>query len=122
MICPGSEMSSWLLLICSDGFKVIKQFLITHNFMDMLITCQLNTESIKRFLFQLILFLKGYNESNQRKLAIITGVFLATGFCSAKVLSSLFEDHLVKDGKIMSNMISNSSVLFSKYDCYTFHL
>ena len=115
-------MSSWLLLICSDGFKVIKQFLITHNFMDMLITCQLNTESIKRFLFQLILFLKGYNESNQRKLAIITGVFLATGFCSAKVLSSLFEDHLVKDGKIMSNMISNSSVLFSKYDCYTFHL
>ena len=51
--------------------------------------------------FQLILFLKGYHESDQRKLAIITGVFLATGFCSAKVLSNLFEDHLVKDGKIL---------------------
>ncbi|VDI15498.1 eIF5-mimic protein 2-like [Mytilus galloprovincialis] len=47
---------------------------------------------------KLILFLKGYHESDQRKLAIITGVFLATGFCSAKVLSNLFEDHLVKDG------------------------
>ena len=55
-------------------------------------------KSFEESLKKLILFLKGYNESDQRKLAIITGVFLATGFCSAKVLSSLFEDHLVKDG------------------------
>ncbi|CAG2210945.1 Basic leucine zipper and W2 domain-containing protein 1,Protein krasavietz,Basic leucine zipper and W2 domain-containing protein 1-A,Basic leucine zipper and W2 domain-containing protein 2,Basic leucine zipper and W2 domain-containing protein 1-B [Mytilus edulis] len=55
-------------------------------------------KSFEETLKKLILFLKGYHESDQRKLAIITGVFLATGFCSAKVLSNLFEDHLVKDG------------------------
>lgn len=55
-------------------------------------------KSFEESLKKLILFLKGYHESDQRKLAIITGVFLATGFCSAKILSSLFEDHLVKDG------------------------
>lgn len=55
-------------------------------------------KSFEESLKKLILFLKGYHESDQRKLATITGIFLATGFCSAKVLSSLFEDHLVKDG------------------------
>lgn len=42
--------------------------------------------------------MKGFKDDEKRKLAIITGIFLGNGFCSAKVLSSIFEEHLVKDG------------------------
>ena len=50
-------------------------------------------------LLQILYFMKGFQDDEKQKLAIITGIFLGNGFCSAKVLSSLFEEHLVKDGK-----------------------
>lgn len=51
-------------------------------------------ESIKKIL----VFLKGFQDDEQRKLAIILGIIFANGFCKAQVLSSLFEEHLVKEG------------------------
>lgn len=51
-------------------------------------------DALKKILY----FMKGFKDDEKHKLAIITGIFLGNGFCSAKVLSSLFEEHLVKDG------------------------
>lgn len=54
--------------------------------------------------FQLLVFLKGFKENEQQKLAIILGIIFANGFCKPQVLTALFEDHLVKEG--------NSSLAF----------
>uniref|UniRef100_A0A8C1XYP5 Basic leucine zipper and W2 domains 1b n=1 Tax=Cyprinus carpio TaxID=7962 RepID=A0A8C1XYP5_CYPCA len=51
-------------------------------------------EEIKK----LLLFLKGFSESERNKLAMLTGILLANGSLSASILSSLFNDNLVKDG------------------------
>jgi hypothetical protein len=51
---------------------------------------------------KLILFLKGFDENQRRKLARIIGIFLANGLGNAECLSQLFQDHLVKDGLSMN--------------------
>ena len=45
------------------------------------------------------MFLKGFKEDEQKKLAIEVGIILANGNCKAQVLSCVFEDHLVKEGR-----------------------
>lgn len=49
-------------------------------------------------LWQLLLFLKGFTESERNKLAMLTGILLANGNLSASILSSLFNENLVKEG------------------------
>ncbi|KAM9709917.1 eIF5-mimic protein 2-A-like [Menidia menidia] len=51
-------------------------------------------EEIKK----LLLFLKGFTESERNKLAMLTGILLAHGNISASILSSLFNENLVKEG------------------------
>lgn len=51
-------------------------------------------EEIKK----LLLFLKGFTESEQTKLAMLTGVLLANGTLPPPILTSLFSDNLVKEG------------------------
>lgn len=47
---------------------------------------------------QLLLFLKGFTESERNKLAMLTGILLANGNLSASILSSLFNENLVREG------------------------
>lgn len=47
---------------------------------------------------KILVFLKGFTEEEQKKLAIEVGIILANGNCKAQVLSCVFEDHLVKEG------------------------
>ncbi|XP_042350932.1 basic leucine zipper and W2 domain-containing protein 1-A [Plectropomus leopardus] len=51
-------------------------------------------EEIKK----LLLFLKGFTESERNKLAMLTGILLANNNLSAAILSSLFNENLVKEG------------------------
>jgi len=51
-------------------------------------------DALKKYL----MFLKGYTNEEKTKLAKITGILLANGLCTAKILQSLFDDSLVKDG------------------------
>ena len=51
------------------------------------------------YLLQLLLFLKGFTESERNKLAMLTGILLANGNISASILSSLFNENLVKEGR-----------------------
>ena len=50
-------------------------------------------------MLQLIVFLKGFDEEQRRKLATVMGVCMAAGMGNATCLGILFEDHLVKDGE-----------------------
>ena len=52
---------------------------------------------------QILVFLKGFKDDEQKKLAIELGIILANGFCKAQVLTSVFEEHLVKEGKNSSS-------------------
>uniref|UniRef100_A0A3B3ZMQ0 W2 domain-containing protein n=1 Tax=Periophthalmus magnuspinnatus TaxID=409849 RepID=A0A3B3ZMQ0_9GOBI len=51
-------------------------------------------EEIKK----LLLFLKGFTESERNKLAMLAGILLANGSISASILNSLFNENLVKEG------------------------
>lgn len=53
-------------------------------------------------LWQLLLFLKGFTESERNKLAMLTGILLANGNISASILNSLFNENLVKEGTYVS--------------------
>jgi len=50
---------------------------------------------------QLIKFLKGFTAEERIKLAKVVGYCLANGLGSAACISSLFEEHLVKDGRYL---------------------
>jgi len=47
---------------------------------------------------KILMFQKGFLPEERVKLAKITGIILANGLCTSKILLSLFEDHLVKEG------------------------
>ncbi|CAG5135748.1 unnamed protein product [Candidula unifasciata] len=47
---------------------------------------------------KILMFQKGFQADEREKLAIITGIILANGLCTPRILLSLFEDHLVKEG------------------------
>ncbi|XP_071397085.1 eIF5-mimic protein 1 [Centroberyx affinis] len=47
---------------------------------------------------KLLLFLKAFSESEQTKLAILTGILLANGTLPPPILTSLFSDNVVKEG------------------------
>uniref|UniRef100_A0A8C9X7D3 Basic leucine zipper and W2 domains 1 n=1 Tax=Sander lucioperca TaxID=283035 RepID=A0A8C9X7D3_SANLU len=62
-----------------------------------LFKAQEDIETMKAYA-QLLLFLKGFTESERNKLAMLTGILLANGNLSAAILSSLFNENLVKEG------------------------
>ncbi|KAG8139057.1 hypothetical protein E2320_001834, partial [Naja naja] len=47
---------------------------------------------------KLLLFLKAFSETEQAKLAILTGILLANGILPATILTSLFTESIVKEG------------------------
>lgn len=61
---------------------------------------------------QLLLFLKGFTESDRTKLAMLTGILLANGKISASILSSLFNENLVKEGNPLSASCVRLRVFF----------
>ncbi|XP_041421875.1 basic leucine zipper and W2 domain-containing protein 2 isoform X2 [Xenopus laevis] len=47
---------------------------------------------------KLLLFLKAFSESEQTKLAVLTGILLASGSLPSIILTSLFSENIVKEG------------------------
>uniref|UniRef100_A0A8B9LRQ6 W2 domain-containing protein n=1 Tax=Astyanax mexicanus TaxID=7994 RepID=A0A8B9LRQ6_ASTMX len=62
-----------------------------------LFTAQEDLETMQAYA-QLLLFLKGFTESERNKLAMLAGILLANGNVSASILSSLYNENLVKEG------------------------
>lgn len=55
---------------------------------------------------QLLLFLKAFTETEQTKLAMLSGILLANGTLPATILTSLFTDNIVKEGNILYDLFS----------------
>ncbi|XP_033108128.1 basic leucine zipper and W2 domain-containing protein 1-like [Anneissia japonica] len=47
---------------------------------------------------KILMFLKGFSESERNKVAMLTAIFLTNGLIPATCLASLFQEHLVKEG------------------------
>uniref|UniRef100_A0A0B7APD6 W2 domain-containing protein n=1 Tax=Arion vulgaris TaxID=1028688 RepID=A0A0B7APD6_9EUPU len=47
---------------------------------------------------KILMFQRGFQADEREKLATITGIILANGLCTPRILLSLFEDHLIKEG------------------------
>lgn len=47
---------------------------------------------------KILMFQKGFTDEERTKLAQISGILLANSLCTPKIMTSLFEDHLVKEG------------------------
>lgn len=54
---------------------------------------------------QLLLFLKAFTETEQTKLAMLSGILLANGTLPATILTSLFTDNIVKEGNFLYVLI-----------------
>jgi len=55
-------------------------------------------KSFEDDLKKILMFQKGFTVEERSKLAVVTGIILANGLCTPKILLSLFEEHLVKEG------------------------
>jgi len=47
---------------------------------------------------KILMFQKGFTDEERDKLATMSGIILGNGLCTPRILLSLFEDHLVKEG------------------------
>lgn len=65
---------------------------------------------------KILVFLKGFGEIERHKLALITALFLANGQIPATVLSSLFQEHLVKDGIALEFIVEVFQVWIKEKD------
>nr|XP_016850160.1 PREDICTED: basic leucine zipper and W2 domain-containing protein 2 [Anolis carolinensis] len=59
---------------------------------------QIFGEAFEDEIKKLLLFLKAFSETEQTKLAMLTGILLANGTLPATILTSLFTDNIVKEG------------------------
>lgn len=55
-------------------------------------------KSLDEELKKLLMFLKGFNETERQRLAQVVGICLSNALASPACLVTLFEEHLVKDG------------------------
>uniref|UniRef100_A0A8C6WTI0 Basic leucine zipper and W2 domains 1b n=1 Tax=Neogobius melanostomus TaxID=47308 RepID=A0A8C6WTI0_9GOBI len=88
MLAPGGTLSDDMtprFFFCAGFNKLIRRYKYLEKGFE---------EEIKK----LLLFLKGFTESERNKLAMLTGILLANGSISASILSSLFNENLVKEG------------------------
>lgn len=81
---------------CSDDRAELKKFFDVFN--KLIRRYKYLERTFEDGIKKILVFLKGFKEDEQKKLAIELGIILANGFCKAQVLSSVFEEHLVKEG------------------------
>ncbi|XP_067371192.1 eIF5-mimic protein 2-A-like isoform X2 [Channa argus] len=102
MLAPGGSLSDDVT--CTD----VCLFKAQEDMQTMQSYAQVFNKLIRRYKYlekgfeeeieKLLLFLKGFTESERNKLAMLTGILLANGNLSASILSSLFNENLVKEG------------------------
>lgn len=61
--------------------------------------------SVLSVVVQLLLFLKAFSESEQTKLAMLTGILLANSTLPPPIITSLFTDSVVKEGEMIRHCL-----------------
>uniref|UniRef100_A0A4W5Q339 eIF5-mimic protein 1 n=1 Tax=Hucho hucho TaxID=62062 RepID=A0A4W5Q339_9TELE len=87
ILIAGSMLGEWSAVNLAGSVfnKLIRRYKYLQNAFE---------EEIKK----LLLFLKAFSESEQTKLAMLTGILLANGTLPPPILTSLFSDNVVKEG------------------------
>lgn len=92
----------------------------------MVSTCCLHMPQIYIFFSlsgpQLLLFLKAFTETEQTKLAMLSGILLANGTLPATILTSLFTDNIVKEGNFLYLFSYLSSFIGDVFYCNILHM
>ena len=60
------------------------------------------TKTFEESMVKILKFLKGFKSEERARLAIFTGLILAEGLVAGTILSSLLNEHLVKEGVALS--------------------
>uniref|UniRef100_A0AAQ4Q5H0 W2 domain-containing protein n=1 Tax=Gasterosteus aculeatus aculeatus TaxID=481459 RepID=A0AAQ4Q5H0_GASAC len=98
----GTDLEAVAKFLDSSGAKLdYRRYVETLFDILMPLKCFHNCHCFHRFqeeIKKLLLFLKGFTESERNKLAMLAGILLANGNLSAAILSSLFNENLVKEG------------------------
>ncbi|XP_033732881.1 basic leucine zipper and W2 domain-containing protein 1-like [Pecten maximus] len=81
---------------CEEDTKSLKAFY--EVFSKLLRRYKYLERSFEETLKKILMFTRGFKNEDKTKLAKITGIILANGFCTPKCLQGLFEDNLVKEG------------------------
>uniref|UniRef100_A0A8C7S2S5 eIF5-mimic protein 1 n=1 Tax=Oncorhynchus mykiss TaxID=8022 RepID=A0A8C7S2S5_ONCMY len=68
------------------------------NLMSLCVRYKYLQNAFEEEIKKLLLFLKAFSESEQTKLAMLTGILLANGTLPPPILTSLFSDNVVKEG------------------------
>ncbi|XP_053273228.1 eIF5-mimic protein 2-A isoform X2 [Pleuronectes platessa] len=81
------SLTSWWLVECWP--QVFNKLIRRYKYLE---------KGFEEEVKKLLLFLKGFTESERNKLAMLTGILLANGNVSSSILNSLFNENLVKEG------------------------
>ncbi|KTF90583.1 hypothetical protein cypCar_00044103 [Cyprinus carpio] len=102
MLAPGGALSDdmtrthFCLFTAPEDVKTMKAYAQVFN--KLIRRYKYLEKGFEEEIKKLLLFLKGFSESERNKLAMLTGILLANGNLSALILSSLFNENLVKEG------------------------
>ena len=106
-IIPTKLFKKKLLLFLKLKLQVLYKLIRRYKYLE---------KPFEDNLKKILVFLKGYKDDERKKLAIITGIILSQNLCTAKVLASLFEEHLIKEGIVGSVYFSFQPVLHNWYN------
>ncbi|ROL40894.1 Basic leucine zipper and W2 domain-containing protein 1-A [Anabarilius grahami] len=102
MLAPGGTLSDdltrteYCLFTASEDLETMQAYAQVFN--KLIRRYKYLEKGFEEEIKKLLLFLKGFTESERNKLAMLTGILLANGNISASILSSLFNENLVKEG------------------------
>ncbi|KAG7274423.1 hypothetical protein CRUP_023896 [Coryphaenoides rupestris] len=102
MLAPGGTLSDdmtrteFCLFTAQEDLKTMQAYAQVFN--KLIRRYKYLEKGFEEEIKKLLLFLKGFTESERNKLAMLTGILLANGNISAAILSSLFNENLVKEG------------------------
>uniref|UniRef100_A0AAR2KK70 Basic leucine zipper and W2 domains 1a n=1 Tax=Pygocentrus nattereri TaxID=42514 RepID=A0AAR2KK70_PYGNA len=104
MLAPGGTLSDdmtrteYCLFTANEDLETMQAYAqVTFDYRALFCAAECLSDCLLLAL-QLLLFLKGFTESERNKLAMLTGILLANGNISASILNSLFNENLVKEG------------------------
>nr|XP_014436698.1 basic leucine zipper and W2 domain-containing protein 2 [Pelodiscus sinensis] len=109
MLAPGgtriddndkTKMTSHCVFSADEDYDTIRNYAQVFN--KLIRRYKYLEKAFEEEIKKLLLFLKAFSETEQTKLAMLTGILLANGTLPATILTSLFTDNIVKEGIAVS--------------------
>lgn len=102
MLAPGGTVSDeatrsdYCVFTAQEDLETMQEYAQVFN--KLIRRYKYLEKALEEEIKKLLLFLKGFTESERKKLGMLTGILLANCDISASTLNSLFNENLVKEG------------------------